>query len=833
MLKVIEQNIPLELQQIPQFVCWKAVPKDNGKIDKIPFDPKSEQPASSTNPASWGTFGQAVAALKNGGGYAGIGFVVTAKDPFVGVDLDGCGDPESGDIQPWAGEIISRLNTYTEISPSGKGVRMFLRGELQNPGRRKGNIECYTTGRFLTVTGHRVEGTPGGVMGRQEELNAFHREYIAKTQQDQPSRANTAGMTLDDAELLNRARNAKNGTKFEMLFNGDWTGYPSQSEADQAFCNLLAFWTGCNPDQMERIFRQSGLYREKDDKHPTYLNYTIQKAIDGCPGVYGELPRPEHDFEIPWEGSIGEDGTGENTSTNNTEAKQQSVIVVNSRFLPSLTREALNALVAKNYPPELFIRSGEIVKVVNIQEKDKKNQSFTRPTIKLVNEPTLKGHLARSAQYVNVRKKKDGEKEYIPTFPPMDLVRDIMTQDNLPLPLLRGIVQAPILRWHDGSLFTRPGYDDVTSLFYAPEQGFIMPEIPENPTAADIKKAMGLLKDVVQDFPFDSEASQTNYIAAVLTPVLRDMIAGPVPMLLIDKPLQGTGASLMSDIISIIATGKNSYMTTAPDGRGREEEWRKRITSILNEGRPIAVIDNLEDTFRSPTLCALLTSTNWSDRILGRNDIINLQHRTSWIATGNNIRLAGDLPRRCYKVRLDAQLAKPWERDNKKFKHPHLLKYVKENRGALLAAVYTLARAWIKAGRPVAAEAPTMGSFEEWRDTMGGILELACVDGFLQNIADIYDSSEINDGIEELIEAWYQDIGPSAITTKQLQRQITFNTHLREALPDWLDPGDNGFTRKLGRVLAKKACVFFTNGYKLEKSGTADRALLWKVTPSG
>jgi len=713
-------------------------------------------------------------------------------------------------------------------------LRIFTKAKITADGRRSGKYEVYTDGRYLTVTGLRLEKSPLTIEYRQDEINAFHREYIAK---QKPSREQSQGLVsvdLDDDELLSKARKAKNKAIFEKLFSGDWAGYPSQSEADQALCNMLAFWTGKNPDQMERIFRQSGLYREKCDKHPTYLERTINKAIEDCATVYMERLSVEQAFggcEINWDGTIagGEEAGQENASSPDSEVNQQTpkVIQANNRFLASITKEALQALVASNYPPELFTRGGEIVKVVKIQDKDKRNQAFTIPVIKPVNEASLRGYLARSAQYVNARE-KNGEVKYSPTSPPLELVRDIMALDNLPLPMLRGIVQAPVMRW-DGSMFAQPGYDDATSLFYAPEYGFSLPDIPDKPNWTDIKKALQLLNDTVADFPFDSEASRANIIAAILTPVLRDLIAGPVPMLLIDKPLQGTGASLLSDVISIIATGRNSYMTTAPDGREREEEWRKRVTSILSDGRPVIVIDNVEEVFRSATLCALLTSINWSDRLLGRNEIVNLQHRTCWIATGNNIRLAGDLPRRCYKVRLDANQAKPWQRDQSSFRHPHLIGYVKENRATLLAAIYTLARAWIIAGRPGPGEAPPMGSFEDWREVIGGILRFAGASGFLGNSTEIYENAEVNEGIEEFIEALYQEFGERAMSAKQILHLVTWESKLQEVLPDWLDPGERGFTRKLGRVLARKAGVIFTNGYKLKKCGTTDRALLWKI----
>ncbi|WP_066634459.1 phage NrS-1 polymerase family protein [Desulfolucanica intricata] len=824
MLQPIIGNIPAELRQIPQWVCWKAKPGKNGKIDKVPFDPKTGRAASSTDPATWRTFGQAVAASKNGGGYAGIGFVLNGG-PFVGVDLDYCRNPETGDIQAWAWEIVQKLNTYTEISPSGKGLRMLLKGELKNPGRRKGKIECYVTGRFLTVTGHRVEGTPAAVMDRQQEILAFHESVFGKQKppaKKQPPTQQATGLLSDD-DIIARAKPGKDEV-LARLWAGDISGYPSQSEADQALCNKLAFYTGKDPEQMDRLFRQSGLYRQKWERED-YRNRTIGKAMEDVQEVYtgGRISAEEAFRELDWDGNIIEPGT-------QSAAKQLPIIQVNNRSLPSLTKHALNALASSNYPPKLFIKDGKIVRVRKVLDKNNKNQAYCRPIIECVDEPTLKGYLARSANYVNVREKK-GELVTVPAFPPNELVRDIMAQEDLPFPLLKGIVQAPVFRY-DGSLFDKAGYDDVSSLYYLPEGNLKLPRIPAKPGNRDLQAAVNLLRDIVCDFPFDSEASRANILAAIITPVLREFINGCVPLLLIDKPLQGTGASLLADIISIIATGESSYMTTAPEGKNREEEWRKRITSILLEGRLITVIDNVEECLKSATLCAALTSKKWEDRLLGTNKNAYLEHRTCWFATGNNIRLAGDMPRRCYLVRMDAQTAKPWERDTRQFKYPNLVQHVKQNRGALLAAIYTIARAWINAGRPAAVKAPIMGSFEEWRNTIGGILEFVGVNDFLTNNTQIQENAEVNEGIEPFIQAWYETIGPVAVTTKEIKRRMEFGPNsevLRDALPDWLDPYDRGFTRKLGRVLAKKADVIFTNGLKLVKTGTTDRASLWKV----
>jgi hypothetical protein len=513
----------------------------------------------------------------------------------------------------------------------------------------------------------------------------------------------------------------------------------------------------------------------------------------------------------------------------NKELNDKITIIANNQYLDTLADEALRALVNHNSPPVLYNRNGELIKVCNVQDKDCYNRVITRPVIKSISESSLRGYLARSAKYVKTRV-ANGKVRHIPTNPPIEVARDILVRDVWEgIPLLRGIVGAPIMRW-DGSIYDKPGYDQITALYYSSSDSVGVLKIPDDPDTIDIITAKEILEDLLVDFPFDSEASQTNSIAAILTPVLRDQIEGPVPMLLLDKPSQGTGASLLADVISIISTGKPSYVTTEPEGRQKEEEWRKRITALLLDSRPVVVIDNVEGKLQSPNLCALLTTTQWSDRLLGRNGVINLQNRTFWIVTGNNIRLAGDLPRRCFKTRLDAQQARPWQRTTQHFKHPQLLHFVTNNRGRILTAIYTLARAWIQAGRPAPRQAPILGSFEKWREVIGGILEFADLSGFLENLNELYDDAEQNEGLEIFLEACYTKWGSCSMTVKQLVRSLECAPEVADLLPTWLDPKEKGFTRKLGNLFSKKAGFFFNNGLKLDRVGQANRALKWRIT---
>ena len=149
----IVENIPEELTDRPQWVCWRLLER-GGKMTKIPYTPGTESRASTNDLLTWSTFEKAIASYEEGG-YDGIGFVFSSADPFVGVDLDDCRGPKSGKIAPWAQEIIYQLaNGYMETSPSGSGLHIIVEGTVRDGGMRKGPIEMYSRGRFFTITGH-------------------------------------------------------------------------------------------------------------------------------------------------------------------------------------------------------------------------------------------------------------------------------------------------------------------------------------------------------------------------------------------------------------------------------------------------------------------------------------------------------------------------------------------------------------------------------------------------------------------------------------------------------------------------------------------------------
>jgi primase-polymerase (primpol)-like protein len=277
-------DAPETLRGVAQWVLWRYESRD-GHRTKVPISPFDGRRASTKDPSTWTTWEHASLALGTFTDCEGIGFVFTVSDPFCGIDLDDC-LTESGEPEPWAKEILERLATYSEVSPSGRGVKLFLRGKLPPGGRRKGKIEMYDSGRYFTVTGRQLPGTLTAVEERQAEVKALHTEIFGSPALRRSGPAIAVRPPAEDAALLVKARSAKNGRKFmDLFYRGDLSAYRGDdSAADLALCGLLAFWCGADGERIDRLFRQSALMREKWDSRrsgTTYGALTIGRALGG------------------------------------------------------------------------------------------------------------------------------------------------------------------------------------------------------------------------------------------------------------------------------------------------------------------------------------------------------------------------------------------------------------------------------------------------------------------------------------------------------------------------------------------------------------------------
>lgn len=288
------EKVPQELRDRQQWVGWKKQNRETG-FTKVPYISTNPNHKAAVNtPGTWGSIEEAQAAYESGE-VDGIGFVFTEDDPYTGIDLDKCRDSETGALQSWAQEIVERLQSYTEVSPSQTGVHILVRATLPLGERRKGAIEMYDSARFFCMTGDHLEGTPHTIELRQDEVERLHAERFPTKQADAHSsdgKTDQAVTGLTDEEVIHKAKNAKNGSKFEKLWNGEWQGdYPSQSEADLALCGLLAFWTGHNLEQLDRLFHQSKLSRPKwDERHygdgATYGQGVMKEVLRNLQQMY-------------------------------------------------------------------------------------------------------------------------------------------------------------------------------------------------------------------------------------------------------------------------------------------------------------------------------------------------------------------------------------------------------------------------------------------------------------------------------------------------------------------------------------------------------------------
>ncbi len=319
-------SIPPEMLTLPHWVL--------ANDQKVPHNPRTGRRADPTDPATWGTHAQADARRQREGGH--LGYALTLAAGIVCTDLDGCRDPQTGAIAPWAQRIIDALDTYTEPSVSGTGIHLYALATLPAGGRKRGPIEMYDSERYVIVTGQPLPGRDR-LQERTAELAALHRETFGDPEPSRPTPI-TARLDLADDELLERAFNARNGGKVRCLYEGDLSDHGGDdSAADLALVSHLCFWTP-DDEQVIRIVAASGLYRPKWDR-VDYQRRTIAKARSS--GALYDPARSRQEAAGP---SCQDDGTGrERNDLPDDLLALKRMIVDLSRRLEAAERRATEA----------------------------------------------------------------------------------------------------------------------------------------------------------------------------------------------------------------------------------------------------------------------------------------------------------------------------------------------------------------------------------------------------------------------------------------------------------------------------------------------------------
>ena len=491
------------------------------------------------------------------------------------------------------------------------------------------------------------------------------------------------------------------------------------------------------------------------------------------------------------------------------------IIQVAGRQLREVANDTVAALVKQNNPPSLFDGGGRLVRV----------RHEIPPRIDPLNQIQLRGYVARAVDYVRGKTACN---------PPPAVVKDILAGipweilgQPAPFPRLDGVVTAPCLL-PDGTVLYEPGYDPKSGLYLALPPNLEVPPVSDAPTDSAIAAAVEFIDELLHDFPFAEDASAANARALLLTAAIRPSISGCAPLGIIAAPQAGTGKGLLADCASILATGAPANREAAPVG---EAEWDRRIYASLRQGSPIILLDNLIHPLRAAALAMALTAEHYKSRILRSSNAPAVPQKAVWIATGNNVQLGGDMGRRVFWIRLDAEESEPWKRTD--FIHADLLGWVKANRGHLLHALLTMARAWHAAGRPTPEVTP-LGSFENWTTVVGGILQFVGIRGFLANsehhgaLAD-EDDAQWRAFLGVLVDG----IGDGAFTVKDLVKGLDERDAWKEALPDSLtseSEGGGNLNRRIGmafRTIENRR--FGPEQYRLVRAGTHHHAVVWRV----
>lgn len=388
-------------------------------------------------------------------------------------------------------------------------------------------------------------------------------------------------------------------------------------------------------------------------------------------------------------------------------------IVVTGRQPREVVADARRALARLRGPSRLYLRDGRVVQVVVTEHG---------PTIREVGGDQLTAALVECADLIELRRPRAREatageallQEPAKAIPGYLLPALAGTRDEW-LPLLSRVATAPYYD-ADGRLVADPGYDQ-------PSRGYLAEGLVRDRLNAD--EALAVIDDWIGQFPFAGAADRAHALAFALTPIVREMIHGPVPMTVFEAPAPGTGKSLLMQVLASASTGRPVEPTPMSS---QEDERRKAMGSMLSEGRPVVLLDNVRGHLHDPALEGVLTSyPTWSDRRMGGQERLRVPSTAVWGLSGNNLTMNADLARRTVTVRLDARCARPEARTG--WRHADLLRWTAEHRDRLLSALLALVQTWQLEGRP--AGTATLGSYEAWARVVGGILGAVGVQGFL------------------------------------------------------------------------------------------------------
>ncbi|MFI0897094.1 bifunctional DNA primase/polymerase [Streptomyces sp. NPDC020983] len=449
--------------------------------------------------------------------------------------------------------------------------------------------------------------------------------------------------------------------------------------------------------------------------------------------------------------------------------------------------EGVLALMADERLPDMYKRAGGPTWVHSDDMGD--------PVMQQLGTDNLRAYLAEHVDsYQMVRNPLTELTEPVRELLAPKTCSTILGRKEWPLPPLRGIVTSPVVR-PDGTLIQAPGYDRATGLY-------LHPRVPVRRLGpldeAQVRRAKQVVLDqMLNDFPWVEDSDRAHFLGALLTPILRPYFHGPTPMFIISATTQGSGKTLLKDILAYC------YGVSDTAWPENDTELRKSITTQLyTSGQPIIVLDNLPNghVIKSPVLSSVLTAETWGDRILGATSAVRMPNDRVWIVTGNGLRTGGDNARRALWVRLDPQCPDPDQRDG--FAVGDLRPWLRGNASTVVASLVTMVRSWLAAGSP--SIRTRKGDYSEWASMLAGLLDHLGVPGWM---ADRDRTMEQDDEMVEwaaFLIAWREAIpNGAAVTTSTILKSVG------DAVPKHPKSGDAPTAATLGHWLKARDGRFF------------------------
>jgi putative DNA primase/helicase len=429
------------------------------------------------------------------------------------------------------------------------------------------------------------------------------------------------------------------------------------------------------------------------------------------------------------------------------------IILVKAGERHEAADDGIAALEAAGVP--FYQRDRMLVRVCAIKAKASDGSAVMVPAIVPVSTAMLGRELGKSARWEKFKSKN----EIVRVDPPREVVEQIagMVGEWPFLPLV-GVIGTPTLR-PNGSVLTREGYDPMTGLFLlAPPP---MPSIAVKPSKTDALEALNLLTDLLVEFPFADAPSKAVALSKMMTVVLRPALAPAVPLHADTSPAPGTGKSYLADLASGIAIGERcAVIAVSP----KPEETEKRLIAAALAGHPIIAIDNCNGELAGDFLCQVTERPTLKVRPLGSSIPVTLPNTVTVFANGNNLVVVADLVRRVLICRLDANMENPEERDFRR--DPFAM--VMADRGRYIAAVLTIACAYLAAGKP--GVLPPLPSYSTWSNIVrSALVWLGCADP-VSTIATARADDPLRQARAAFFGAWATELGlaPASFLTSEL-----------------------------------------------------------------